>query len=505
MKRRTVLTGLAAAAGAAAGLGLPATARAAGPAPFDLDAYEVLETTIATASGDRVVRYHFWRAVPYVAAPVDVRYQSLNISVPVKIDGRAVDARQAPILFATAVAGYLPSSVADATGIGGGATSSPPPGTDDPGETPEPAPEQPREVSTAELALAAGYVVVEPGARGRTLVDEAGVHHGTAPAAIVDLKAAVRYLRANKGRVPGDPDRIVATGAGAGGGLSALLGASGDSPLYEPYLRRLGAAAASDAVFAAAAHSPVTDLEHADLAYEWCWGDLPTETGETVDPDVTQDLRMGFADHLAELDLTGRDGFGPLTAATYDDYLLRAYLRPAAAAYVNGLPEGDRPAALDASPVLADPAFTWSAFQQHVGSRRKGAPAFDALDLSAPENNEFGTGTIPARHFTTYSLRRASGNEYARLDADLDAKLTLMNPMPFLTARHAGRARHWWLRTGTRDTETSLTTMTNLATAAENAGDDVDARMYWDAGHGADEDAPAFLTWLAGVTGYPQR
>ncbi|WP_305785356.1 subtype B tannase [Symbioplanes lichenis] len=501
MKRRTVLTGLAAAAGAAAGLGLPATARAAGPAPFDLDAYEVRETTVA---GDRVVRYHFWRAVPYVASPVDVVHQSLNISVPVKIDGRAVDAKQAPILLANAVAGYLPSSVADATGIGGGATSTPPA---DPDEVPEPEPEpdQPGEAGPAELALAAGYVVVEAGVRGRTLVDDAGTFYGTAPAAIVDLKAAVRYLRANKGRVPGDTDKIVATGVSAGGALAALLAASGDSPLYEPYLRRLGAAPASDAVFAAGAWSPVTDLEHADLAYEWCWGDLPTETGETVDPDITQDLRMGFADYLSELGLQGRDGFGPLTAATYDDYLLRAYLRPAATAYVNALPEGDRPAALDASPLLADPAFTWSAFQQHVGSRRKGAPAFDALDLSTPENNLFGTGTIPARHFTTYSLRRATANEYARLDADVDAKLALMNPMPFLTARHPARARHWWLRTGTRDTETSLTTLTSLATAAENAGDDVDAELVWDAGHGAGADAPAFLDWMAGITGHPLR
>ncbi|MFD7608257.1 hypothetical protein ACFWAN_49235 [Streptomyces mirabilis] len=58
-------------------------------------------------------------AITYVASPVDAKYQSLNVSVPVKIDGKAVDATNAPIVFANAVGGYMPSSVADATGVGG--------------------------------------------------------------------------------------------------------------------------------------------------------------------------------------------------------------------------------------------------------------------------------------------------------------------------------------------------------------------------------------------------
>ena len=51
---------------------------------------------------------------------MDEKYQSLNVSEPVKIDGTSVDASDAPILFANAVGGYMPSSVADATGVGGG-------------------------------------------------------------------------------------------------------------------------------------------------------------------------------------------------------------------------------------------------------------------------------------------------------------------------------------------------------------------------------------------------
>jgi acetyl esterase/lipase len=46
------------------------------------------------------------------------------------------------------------------------------------------------------------------------------------PAAIYDVKAAVRWLRANAGRYGVDPDRVVAWGGSAGGQLAALLGTS---------------------------------------------------------------------------------------------------------------------------------------------------------------------------------------------------------------------------------------------------------------------------------------
>ena len=52
-------------------------------------------------------------------------------------------------------------------------------------------------------ALSKGYVVAAPGARGRTLTDNKGNYTGKAPAAIVDLKAAVRYLYLNDEVMPG--------------------------------------------------------------------------------------------------------------------------------------------------------------------------------------------------------------------------------------------------------------------------------------------------------------
>jgi acetyl esterase/lipase len=46
------------------------------------------------------------------------------------------------------------------------------------------------------------------------------------PAQIHDIKAAIRYLRANAERLRIDPDRIIIAGASAGGHLAALVGVS---------------------------------------------------------------------------------------------------------------------------------------------------------------------------------------------------------------------------------------------------------------------------------------
>lgn len=53
------------------------------------------------------------------------------------------------------------------------------------------------------------------------------------PAQIHDLKAAVRWLRANAKSLGIDPERIGAAGASAGGHLVALLGATNDMPDFE--------------------------------------------------------------------------------------------------------------------------------------------------------------------------------------------------------------------------------------------------------------------------------
>ncbi|MCR3730570.1 hypothetical protein FHS35_007461 [Streptomyces umbrinus] len=460
---------------------------AAGRSPLVFDPGAYTESTITIKDTDGIaheVVYRFHKVASYVAKPVNAAYQSLNISRPVRIDGTAVDATDAPILLANAIGGYMPSSVANNTGIvasgmGGG-------------------------TSRQALALAAGYVVVEPGARGRSLIDADGMYYGTAPAAIVDLKAAVRYLKSNKGRVPGNVHRIVSSGVSAGGALSSLLGASGDSPLYDPYLEAIGAADASDAIFAVGAWCPITDLEHSDTAYEWCWGDNPLGSGAQVDPAISRELKAAYGDYLASLGLRAK-GFGRLTARNLDEYLLKTHLEPSATRYLAALSDADRAAYLAANTFITwsggRAAFTWADFLTHVGARKKNAPSFDGFDLATPENNLFGTGTTKARHFTLYSLRHENGDS-ARLDADIPAKLDLMNPMHHLVEDlNRNRSKHWWIRLGTKDSDTSLSVAGNLSARLTTLGDDVDTAYYWDAGHGADQDPGAFIKWIAEVSG----
>ncbi|CAL9539622.1 hypothetical protein SUDANB145_04194 [Streptomyces sp. enrichment culture] len=501
---------------------------ASGTLVFDEDAYTTLTTTVTDAAGDEhEVTYRFWKAITYVAKPVDEAYQSLNISVPVKIDGKTVDATGAPILFANSVGGYMPSSVAEATGVGGGgmggggaapsgsaapsASASSSTGTES-GSSAQLS--GGKMVSLPQLGLAAGYVVVEPGARGRTLKNSAGEYYGTAPAAIVDLKAAVRYLRANKGRVPGNVDRIFSTGTSAGGALSALLGASGDSPLYEEYLKEIGAADASDAIFATGAWCPITDLEHADGAYEWNWGTNKLSTGEQVDQTVSKELKSQFAEYQAGLKLRGLGNFGTLNARNYDEYLLKTYMQPSATKYLAALSDADRTTYLAENTFITwdgkNATFTWADYLTHVGARKKDAPAFDLFafptdtsdTMSGDINNLFGKGTEQYRHFTLYSLREDKGSS-ARLASDIPEKLRLMNPMYHLVDKvNAGRTKHWWIRLGAADSDTSHTVSANLAAAAHQLGDEVSHLYYWDAGHGANEDAGDFIAWIARTAGY---
>ncbi|MFF3488605.1 subtype B tannase [Streptomyces sp. NPDC002701] len=354
--------------------------------------------------------------------------------------------------------------------------------------------------------MANGWVVVEPGVRGRENVTSDGTYYGKAPACIVDLKAAVRYLRHNRHRVPGNTDWIVSGGGSAGAALSALLGASGDSPLYRSHLKEIGAADESDAIFATAAYSPIADLEHADMAYESMFGTLPLKSGSLVDQTYSAHLQDAYADYLKSLRLRGVKGYGRLTADNYADYMVKYYLEPSATKYLAALSAEDRTAYLADNTFITwsggKATFSWDGFLSHIGTRSKDVPSFDVFDASARENELFGDATTNARHFTLFSLRHDTGDSKARLDADVMEQIKLMNPMHFLGQRNSGRSKHWWLRTGALDTNTSHPIVLNLAAGLNGLGDDVHCYLYWDGGHAVNQDADDMIAWINGLTGY---
>lgn len=131
----------------------------------------------------------------------------------------------------------------------------------------------------------AGFIYVYPGLRGR--------EHG-APAGVTDLKAAVKYVKYNKNIIPGNVNRIFSFGMSGGGAQSVILGASGDDKLYEPYLKQIGAIkGVSDKIYGAMAWCPITNLDSANLAYEWNLGmsrkDLDEES-QKISKDMAEDF-----------------------------------------------------------------------------------------------------------------------------------------------------------------------------------------------------------------------
>jgi hypothetical protein len=182
--------------------------------------------------------------------------------------------------------------------------------------------------------LKAGFVYVAPGLRGQDT--ETSSYTGNAPWGVTDLKAAVRWVRYNAGSLPGHTDRIFVFGMSGGGAQSAVMGASGDSPLYEPYLTAIGAAMQdafgqkiSDAIAGAMAWCPVTSLDYANAAYEWNMGQFAstgTRAAGTWTKAYSGDLADAFAAYLNKLRLKDSDGrVLQLTPSASGHYLAGSY------------------------------------------------------------------------------------------------------------------------------------------------------------------------------------
>lgn len=179
---------------------------------LQFDAQSGDRRTITLYDGTEVA-YTAYEHLYYVTQVEDSTYQYLNLYVP---DGAT---QQTPIFLRTYVGGYMASAAT-----------------------------QPQADDATGRALKEGYVVVIPGTRGRnsTVVKhkETGsqevLYTGRAPKAILDLKAAIRYLRHFDHTMAGNAERIITDGTSAGGAMSALMGTTGNHPLYEPMLKEMG-------------------------------------------------------------------------------------------------------------------------------------------------------------------------------------------------------------------------------------------------------------------------
>ena len=305
----------------------------------------------------------------------------------------------------------------------------------------------------------AGMIYLQPGIRGRdNTTDSQGQEVvGGAPWGVTDLKADIRYVRYNKDVLPGDTDKIVSFGHSGGGAQSAILGASGDSTLYNPYLEALGAAMKdkegnpiSDAPYGTMTWSPITSLDYADAAYEWNLGqfaDSNTRAEGTFTQALSQDLAKEYANYINQLGLKHEgqaltlteSSDGIYTQGSYATYLegvvnqsLNNFLADTsfpytsdgagpggstesvtyetAQAYIDSLNAETQWVTYDAAANRAK-ISSLADFAKYVKTASKSVPAFDALDRSLAENAVFGVADANELHFDQLVARLLKNNQ----------------------------------------------------------------------------------------------
>jgi len=456
--------------------------------------------------------------IVYAKAPVDTSYQIMNIYIPEEyFEGKSINgytAATAPIFLPNQIGGYMPGKPASTKNNGpfGGMpplNGKPPAGNMPPmGGGPMDGP--PRQ-SAVLVALSKGYVVASPGARGRTSKDKDGVYTGKAPAALVDLKAAVRYLKYNDAKMPGDANKIISNGTSAGGAMSALLGATGNNPDYLPYLEALGAANTSDDVFAVSAYCPITNLDNADIAYEWQFYGVntssrggPMQSNASAGPSSLTDDQISLSKSLKELfpayvnSLHLKDKSGALLTldesgnGNFKD-LVKYYVMASAQKAVDSGKDLSSLAWLTINHGKVS-GLDFDAYVRYM-QRQKTPAAFDALDLSTPETQEFGTDKIDKQHFTDFA------EEHTAVPATkADEKIVkMMNPMNYIGTPDTKTSKHWRIRHGSKDKDTGLAIPVILGTYLENKGYNVSLELPWDRPHSGDYDLDELFKWTDGL------
>ena len=472
---------------------------------FDAKNYESMSTTV----DNKEIKYRAFEYIPYVANPIDIDQQYMNIYVPEEYFNNGTingyNTQTAPIFMPNAVGGYMPSQAM----------------------TPKMENGKPNSVL---YALSRGYVVASPSTRGRTNKASDGNFIGKAPAVIVDLQAATAYLHANDSAMPGNANRIITNGTSAGGGVSLLQGATGNSSDFQPYLQALGAATAATNVYAASAYAPITNLDAADMAYEWSYngitsfnkvtmgqGELPQANvgGNSAPPQRTMQrvnlntddlsyskmLSEHFPDYVNNLQL--RDSLGRILKldkngnGTFKNYVKEFIVAAANKAAAQGTDLSKHTYLVRDNKTGAIKDINWEAYN-HFVSRSKAPGAFDSRANDTGENNLFGTSTTDNNHFTiTAALHDSTANQDVYVE---NAKIvTMMNPMNYLGSPAATNARFYRIRYGTADSNTSVAIPLIVGTRAQNLGYRVDMATPFNVDHSGDYDLEELFNWMDNI------
>ena len=472
---------------------------------FDVKNYESMSTTV----DNKEIKYRAFEYIPYVANPIDIDQQYMNIYVPEEYFNNGTvngyNTQTAPIFMPNAVGGYMPSQAM----------------------TPKVENGKPNSVL---YALSRGYVVASPATRGRTNKASDGNFIGKAPAVIVDLQAATAYLHANDSTMPGNANRIITNGTSAGGAVSLLQGATGNNSDFQPYLQALGAATAATNVYAVSAYAPITNLDAADMAYEWSYkgitsfnkvtmgqGELPQANvgGNTAPPQRTMQrvnlntddvaysnlLSEHFPEYVNNLQL--HDSMGRVLKldkngnGTFKNYVKAFIIDAANKAQAKGTDLSKHTYLVRDNKTGAIKDINWEAYNQFI-SRSKAPGAFDSRSNDSGENNLFGTSATDNNHFTiTAALHDTTPNQDVYVE---NAKIvTMMNPMNYLGSPAATNARYYRIRYGTADSNTSVAIPLIVGTRAQNLGYNVDMATPFGVDHSGDYDLDELFNWMDNI------
>ena len=472
---------------------------------FDAKNYESMSTTV----DNKEIKYRAFEYIPYVANPIDIDQQYMNIYVPEEYFNNGTvngyNTQTAPIFMPNAVGGYMPSQAM----------------------TPKVENGKPNSVL---YALSRGYVVASPATRGRTNKASDGNFIGKAPAVIVDLQAATAYLHANDSTMPGNANRIITNGTSAGGAVSLLQGAAGNNSDFQPYLQALGAATAATNVYAVSAYAPITNLDAADMAYEWSYkgitsfnkvtmgqGELPQANvgGNTAPPQRTMQrvnlnaddvaysnlLSEHFPEYVNNLQL--RDAMGRVLKldkngnGTFKNYVKAFIIDAANKAQAKGTDLSKHTYLVRDGKTGTIKDINWEAYNQFV-SRSKAPGAFDSRSNDSGENSLFGTSTTDNNHFTiTAALHDTTSNQDVYVE---NAKIvTMMNPMNYLGSPAATNARYYRIRYGTADSNTSVAIPLIVGARAQNLGYNVDMATPFGVDHSGDYDLDELFNWMDNI------
>ena len=472
---------------------------------FDVKNYESMSTTV----DNKEIKYRAFEYIPYVANPIDIDQQYMNIYVPEEYFNNGTingyNTQTAPIFMPNAVGGYMPSQAM----------------------TPKVENGKPNSVL---YALSRGYVVASPATRGRTNKASDGNFIGKAPAVIVDLQAATAYLHANDSTMPGNANRIITNGTSAGGAVSLLQGATGNNSDFQPYLQALGAATAATNVYAVSAYAPITNLDAADMAYEWSYkgitsfnkvtmgqSELPQANagGNTAPPQrTTQRVNLNaddvaysnlLSEHFPEYvnNLQLHDSMGRVLKldkngnGTFKNYVKAFIIDAANKAQAKGTDLSKHTYFVRDNKTGAIKDINWEAYNQFV-SRSKAPGAFDSRSNDSGENNLFGTSATDNNHFTiTAALHDTTPNQDVYVE---NAKIvTMMNPMNYLGSPAATNARYYRIRYGTADSNTSVAIPLIVGTRAQNLGYNVDMATPFGVDHSGDYDLDELFNWMDNI------